>query len=112
MEQIEDTTLPRYVIQAHTWGGFTHFDLMFEVAGWERLRTFQLPQEPTQAAVKNGISLREIAPHRRQYLDYEGPVSEGRGEVKIWDTGRIRTLQHAARLVEFELLSKQGRKHA
>lgn len=33
--------------------------------------------------------LEEIAPHRRLYLIYEGPLSEGRGDVRRIDEGSI-----------------------
>lgn len=50
----------------------------------ESLRTWRLPAPP-----ELGVSCpaEETYPHRRLYLDYEGPVSGGRGSVKRWDAG-------------------------
>ena len=76
-----DTQMPRFVILRHeTPPGYerpTHFDLMLE---WgESLRTWALPSFPQ---VGESIEAEELAPHRREYLDYEGDVSGGRGCVE------------------------------
>lgn len=77
----------RYVIQFHRYAGLDHYDFMLEVLGEESLRTFQLPDEPTTGNLRAGISCRETARHRREYLTYEGEVSRNRGTVAIWDSG-------------------------
>jgi len=59
----------------------SHWDFLVEAG--ETLWTWALEQEPhtaTQAAQR-------LADHRRLYLDYEGPLSDNRGEVRRWDTG-------------------------
>ncbi|MEO9592499.1 hypothetical protein [Rhodopirellula bahusiensis] len=56
-----------------------HFDWMFEVPGDGELWTFATPVidlEPTEQ-----IPMKRLPDHRRRYLDYEGPISNNRGNV-------------------------------
>src|SRR5262245_29754294 len=74
--------MPRYTISQHTNGPEAdHLDLFLQVDGalksWRIERTiFDAPQAATRTE-----------DHRESYLDFEGPVSKNRGQVKIWDTG-------------------------
>ena len=70
----------RFVILAHTVNGATHCDLMLEVAGQEKLRTYQLSRWPL--AVGESCDCERLDDHRRVYLDYEGEISGGRGFVE------------------------------
>jgi len=81
--------LDRFVILAHDWPA-PHYDFMLEEA--DSLRTFRLSGEPCFDAV---IAAEEIAAHRRAYLDYEGPISGGRGNVTRWDFGRYSILSQS-----------------
>jgi hypothetical protein len=73
--------MPRFVILEHDWP-VRHWDLLLEAG--EVLWAWRLLAEPvpgsTVAAVPN-------ADHRLLYLDYEGPVSGGRGRVFRWAAG-------------------------
>lgn len=73
--------MPRYVILTHDHP-FLHWDLMLEDAGV--LRTWRLLEEP---AAGRTVRAERLADHRLAYLDYEGPVSGGRGNVAQWDHG-------------------------
>jgi len=55
------------------------------------LLTWQLLREPV-GVQSLPVPARRIGDHRKAYLDYEGPVSGGRGDVRRVDAG----------LVEFE----------
>ena len=101
----------RYVIQRHSYAGFDHFDFMFEEAGRETLRSFQLPDEPTPENLAAGISCRELAPHRKDYLSYEGEVSRGRGTVKIWDAGLLSVRKATKARMELALESEREMRH-
>jgi|GEM_PF-7060821 len=101
----------RYVIQRHHYAGMIHYDFMFEVPGKERLRTFQLTDEPTPDFCSRGISAREIAWHRKEYLSYEGEISGDRGRVGIWDLGQIRLVREEERFIELNLISVRERPH-
>jgi hypothetical protein len=73
--------MPRYVILEHDHP-VLHWDLMLESG--EALRTWRLVAPPGPAA---DFSAAPSFDHRRVYLDYEGPVSGGRGQVVRWDGG-------------------------
>ncbi|MBY0526091.1 MAG: hypothetical protein K2R98_22035 [Gemmataceae bacterium] len=75
--------MPRYVILEHDHP-FLHWDFMLEAG--DVLRTWRLGAAPQ---VGTTIRAEPLGDHRKQYLDYEGPVSGGRGSVKRWDAGTI-----------------------
>jgi hypothetical protein len=75
--------MPRFVVLHHDWPT-PHFDLMLEVGGV--LKTWRLAVEPINDEPINAVL---IADHRLDYLDYEGPVSGNRGNVKRWDGGEL-----------------------
>lgn len=78
---------PRYVVLQHTGYGEAHFDLMIEAAaGAERLMTWRTPVWP----LEHGAALVPLGAHRRAYLEYEGPVSGGRGQVRRVARGTCR----------------------
>jgi hypothetical protein len=107
--------MPRFVVLTHDHP-FPHWDLMLEAEG--KLRTWRLLQVP------NGVGVVEAEPlveHRLDYLDYEGPVSGGRGSVARWDRGEFRIISEEANRLEvqlsgerlsgrFELVAQQGKK--
>ena len=68
----------RYVVLRHEGIAEPHFDLMFEFEPDLPLRTWQSPVWP----ITKRTRLTPLAPHRPAYLDYEGPVSGGRGHVR------------------------------
>ena len=78
--------MPKFVILRHEPGPQSdrslHWDLMLESE--HSLKTWALPAEPANT----GTMLAEALPdHRKDYLDYEGPLSGERGEVTRWDSG-------------------------
>jgi len=76
----------RFVILHHTGFGREHWDLMLECP--DALRTWKLLQDPTADTGKI-IEAVKIGDHRKRYLDYEGPVGGGRGEVVRADHGEM-----------------------
>ncbi|MHC4696690.1 MAG: DNA polymerase ligase N-terminal domain-containing protein, partial [Planctomycetota bacterium] len=104
----------RFVILHHKIDGGEHWDLMFEQG--EVLLTWQLLREPVApvpvAPVSNRcdsrvenpshsrshlpIPARRIGEHRKAYLDYEGPISGGRGHVHRVDAGTVEFEQLTA----------------
>jgi hypothetical protein len=72
----------RFVILQHDSPQGLHWDLMLETG--PSLATWALPQAPGSA---ERIAARALPEHRLAYLDYEGPVSGGRGTVTRWDEG-------------------------
>jgi hypothetical protein len=67
----------RFVILRHDGVPEPHFDLMFETAPGGPLETWRSPAWP----IASPVTLTLLAPHRRAYLTYEGPVSNNRGVV-------------------------------
>ncbi|HTW94488.1 MAG TPA: hypothetical protein VMD30_06835 [Tepidisphaeraceae bacterium] len=76
----------RYVILRHEGWGETHFDLMFETSPGSPLATWRSPTWPP-ADVN---LLTRLPDHRREYLDYEGPVSNNRGIVHRVEQGHCQ----------------------
>lgn len=78
--------MPRFVVLEHVLPSGPragrHFDLMLEAAGV--LWTWELREAPE---IGSSQSATRLADHRLHYLDYEGPVSGDRGEVRRWDWG-------------------------
>lgn len=73
--------MPRYVILEHDHPHL-HWDLMLESGAV--LRTWRLAAPPRAGTT---VAAERIGDHRKAYLDYEGPVSGGRGSVKRLDAG-------------------------
>jgi hypothetical protein len=72
--------MPRFAILEHDYP-ICHWDFLLEKG--EALLTWRL-SAPPDAGVVDAL---EMPDHRRLYLDYEGPVSGGRGNVTRWDGG-------------------------
>jgi hypothetical protein len=76
----------RYVILHHTGIPMPHYDLMFELVPGNRLATWRSLDWP----VESGTLVERLPDHRRDYLDYEGPVSNNRGQVTRILAGTLR----------------------
>jgi hypothetical protein len=79
--------MPRYVILEHDHPSL-HWDLMLEAE--HGLRTWRLAAPPQLGQT---VAATAIFNHRREYLDYEGPVSGNRGQVVRWDHGTFSWLK-------------------
>jgi hypothetical protein len=73
--------MPRFVILEHDHP-FLHWDLMLEAGNVLRAWRLLEPPEPGRT-----IRAEALGDHRSIYLDYEGPVSGNRGNVRRWDAG-------------------------
>ena len=74
-----------FVVQHHVCPQGDHYDWMLERAGG--LITFQMSVRLGDLIVGQAVDVRRLGEHRRAYLTYEGPVSGGRGSVRIDDRG-------------------------
>jgi hypothetical protein len=79
--------MPRFIVLTHDHPRL-HWDFMLEHG--EKLRTWRLARPPDAGGP---IAADAIGDHRLAYLDYEGPVSGGRGEVHRWDHGEFETIE-------------------
>lgn len=75
----------QFVIQTHSGCGPLHYDMM--LACGEVLATWRFAAQPTDASPARTMMCERIQDHRLAYLSYEGPVSNGRGRVDIFDGG-------------------------
>jgi len=98
--------MPRFAILRHHPGPNStrplHWDVMFEYG--DVLRTFVCLGEPTAG---QPLHVDQIDDHRLDYLDHEGPVSRGRGDVRQWDCGDFEVLEESP---EHWLLDLRGRR--
>src|SRR5688572_3231695 len=83
--------MPRFVILEHDHPTL-HWDLMLESG--PVLRTWRLAGPPESAG--EVVAAEASFDHRLAYLDYEGPVSGGRGTVLRWDHGTYQLEGEAA----------------
>jgi hypothetical protein len=57
--------------------------------GDDALLTWSIKAIPGEG---QSVVAQRLADHRSIYLEYEGPVSDNRGQVKRWDAGTYETL--------------------
>lgn len=75
-----------FVLLRHETQEGVHWDLMLDTGSV--LTTWRLSADPSAAGPGSpDISVRRLPDHRRDYLDYEGPVSRNRGYVTRADQG-------------------------
>jgi hypothetical protein len=89
--------MPRFVILEHDWPT-RHWDFLLEAGSV--LRAWRLLAEPS---LGKAVPAEPNADHRLFYLDYEGPVSGGRGSVRRWDAGTFEWLADGPEQVEVKL---------
>jgi len=93
---------PRFVLLHHQMPAHqprpAHWDLMLESG--EVLWTWALAEVPTP---DRPTTAERLADHRTDYLEYEGPVSGGRGSVRRHDCGTYRLVQCRAGEITVEL---------
>lgn len=85
----------------------THWDLLVELPGAERLATWRLAASPLEAPLP--LPAERIAEHRPLYLHYEGPISGGRGSVRRLDRGPSAARETGDRRVEVALAGRHLR---
>jgi hypothetical protein len=73
--------MPRFVILVHDWPAW-HWDFFLEAG--PILKAWRLWAEPGYG---KDVPAEPMFDHRLFYLDYEGPLSDGRGSVTRWDAG-------------------------
>jgi hypothetical protein len=73
--------MPRFAVLDHDHP-FPHWDFLLEAG--DVLRSWRLLAEPARGRT---IAAQPLPDHRTLYLDYEGPLSGGRGRVVRWDNG-------------------------
>ena len=74
-----------FVLLEHTTREGVHWDFIIQVPARESLPTWRLLQDPL--TTPGDIPAEPIADHPPHFLDYEGPLREGRGSVRRLDRG-------------------------
>ena len=98
--------MPRFVDLLHDWPA-PHWDFLVEAG--DELRAWRLLSEP---GAERDTPAEPNAPHRPFYLDYEGPVSGGRGSVSRWDAGECDWLSDDPDRTELALRGAKLHGHA
>lgn len=96
--------MPRYVILVHDLP-YLHWDLLLEQPAAERLRAWRLLTEPAPETLCRAEPLPD---HRPVYLDYEGPVSGGRGTVQRWDWGEYAVVDSPGSELSLRCQGRRG----
>ncbi len=85
--------MSRYVVLEHRPGPNgprpRHWDLLVEQDEAGPLLAWAWPVAPLPGPP---LEVEALPDHRREYLDYEGPINGGRGQVRRWDQGRYTPL--------------------
>lgn len=97
--------MPRFVILEHDWPT-RHWDLLLEAG--DVLRAWRLSADPEPG---RDVPAEPNADHRLAYLDYEGPVSGGRGTVVRWAAGTFEWVEDepGAAAIDFMAHGMAGR---
>jgi hypothetical protein len=94
--------MPRFVVLEHAPGpnsrASLHWDLMLESGGV--LRAWALARPP---GTGGPIAAEALADHRLAYLEYQGPLTEGRGAVRRWDEGTYAIVAESPLEIVIEL---------
>lgn len=93
-----------FVILRHTLPAHadrpSHWDLMLATDESGPLWTWELLEEPVMGQSQWA---RRLPDHRREYLFYEGPVSNDRGAVQRWEQGELVWCQRSDMSMAAEL---------
>jgi hypothetical protein len=82
----------RYVVLRHEGVDEPHFDLMFETTPASDLATWRADQWP----FTDQTTFTPLRPHRRAYLQHEGPISGDRGTVHRIHCGTHEVVENGA----------------
>jgi hypothetical protein len=86
--------------------GSAHVDWLLarDAEGRELLITFRLPRRVDELRPGEAMDALRIADHRPAYLDYEGPISGGRGTVKRLRAGTVNEIERDDRVWILDVL--------
>ena len=100
--------MKKFVIQKHTKGHETHWDLMLQVA--DALQTYRLDLPPEKISDQPVTAIR-IFDHPLKFLEYQGPVNKGKGIVQIADTGTYHVVKTESQSQWLEINGKVLKGH-
>ena len=97
--------MARFVILRHDKPAGTHWDFMLEFG--PVLRAWALQGEPMASDAGTVIEAAALPDHRPAYLDYEGPVSGGRGRVEHFDGGSFQIVEMSSERLTVDLAGQK-----
>ncbi len=74
----------RFVVQEHTTADGVHWDLMLEINN--ALKTYRLDKPPGKIT-NEPANAEQIFDHPLKFLTYEGLVNQGKGNVRLIESG-------------------------
>ncbi len=89
--------MPRFVILEHDHPT-RHWDFMLEAGAVLRSWRLESPPDPGKLTAAT-----PSFDHRPIYLDYEGPISGGRGQVQRWDAGSFTWIANEPNRIAVQL---------
>jgi hypothetical protein len=96
----------RFVIHHHLSEN-EHYDLMIETEEKEMLTTWRITPVDLALLQKNAeIKAKRIQDHKKFFLDYEGPLSRGKGRVKLYDSGICGLNRKDGKVFKYSLSGK------
>lgn len=120
--------MPRFVLLYHEcppgYDRPPHWDLMLDAGsslrtwallqlprGWEAVQSHTISMFPACAPVsaESSVDAEPLCDHRRDYLEYEGPISGDRGRVTRVDAGSFETLSESRQYWQIELCGERLR---
>jgi hypothetical protein len=120
--------MPRFVVLYHEcppdYERPSHWDIMLEAGG--SLRTWALLELPrgwqaarsytasscaacAETSADNLVDAERLGDHRRDYLEYEGPLTGKRGQVTRIDAGSFETIEESDERWQVELFGERLR---
>lgn len=94
--------MPRFVVLQHDHPQSLHWDFMLEAD--DCLLTWSLPMPP---CYDHPLPAAALPDHRKEYLEYEGPVSQDRGSVVRWDRGTFEPVVRDEKVLEMDLCGEK-----
>ena len=92
--------IQEFVIQEHTTPEGVHWDLMLQSG--EILLTFRLDGPPEKVLYQT-VNAERIHDHPLKFLTYQGPVNQGRGRVKLTESGTYTTKHRSDSQIDLSL---------
>jgi hypothetical protein len=91
-----------FVLLEHDAPDGRHWDFMIQMPGAAKLTSWRLAANPLTAG-ERPIAVEPIGDHRREYLDYQGEISGGRGSVRRVDRGECRIVETSDPFIVLQL---------
>lgn len=90
--------MPRWVLLRHALpDGSSHLDWMLDRGDGQGLLSFRIGEGTDVRAAAAFVGER-VGDHRREYLEYEGPISGGRGSVVRIAVGEAGVIERAGEI--------------